>query len=74
MQIKTIFNSVRLGGAYITTNRFLESRFPEEINELLNYFKKSRPLGESKPEFVDVGYFIFTPQKFDYKTHERFKL
>lgn len=61
-------------GAHITASRFLEDKSPEEICELLRYFKTSEPLGESRPEFVDVGHFIFTPQGFNFRVYEYFTI
>jgi len=61
-------------GVHITTNRFLENRSPEEIAELINLFKTSKPLGVSKPDTIDVAYFHFTPNGFDFNTYERFPL
>ena len=61
-------------GVHITTNRFLENRSSEEIAELINLFKTSKPLGVSKPKTIDVAYFHFTPNGFDFNTYERFSL
>lgn len=61
-------------GSHITTNRFLENRSPEEIAELINLFKTSKPLGVSKPDIIDVAYFHFTPNGFDFNTYDRFSL
>jgi len=61
-------------GAHLTTNRFLEDWPAEETGELLQHFRTSKPLGESNPEYLDVGHFIFTPKGFEYHTHERFEL
>ena len=61
-------------GPHITTNRFLENRSPEEIAELINLFRTSKPLGVSKPDIIDVAYFHFTPNGFDFNTYERFSL
>ncbi len=60
--------------AHLTASRFLEKKPPEVVQELLNFFKNGESLGESKPEFVDVGHFIFTPEGFNYKVYERFNL
>ena len=61
-------------GAHITTNRFLKNGSPEEVRELLDFYRNSEPLGDSTPKSIDVGYFIFTPEGFDFKVHERFDL
>ena len=61
-------------GVHITTNRFLENKSPEEIAELINLFKTSKPLGVSKPDTIDVAYFYFTPKGFDFNTYNRFSL
>lgn len=61
-------------GAHITTNRFLKAGSPEEVRELLAFYRRSKPLGYSTPRCIDVGSFIFTPAGFDFKVHERFVL
>jgi hypothetical protein len=61
-------------GAHITTSRFLQTCSQEEVSELIDLFKHTKPLGESKPEFLDVGYFIFSREGFKYNIHERFKV
>jgi len=61
-------------GAHITTNRFLKNGSPEEVRELLDFYRNSKPLGDSTPKSIDVGYFILTPEEFDFKVYERFDL
>jgi len=39
-----------------------------------NLFKTSKPLGVSRPDTIDVAYFHFTPDGFDFNTYERFSL
>ena len=60
--------------AHITTNRFLKNGSSEEVKELLDFYRNSKPLGNSTPKCIDVGYFIFTPEGFEFKVHERFDL
>ena len=61
-------------GSHITVSRFLEEGTPEEVRELLNVFNTEKPLGKSRPESVDVGHFVFTPDGFVFDVHERFNL
>jgi len=46
----------------------------KRLKKLIKTFEKSSALGKTKPDFIDVGYFIFTPEKFEFTTYERFKL
>lgn len=61
-------------GAHITTNRFLETIPKELILELISLFKNTKPLGISKPEYIDVGYFNTTSKEFRFNIYKRFKL
>lgn len=61
-------------GAHITTNRFLETIPKEQLVELISLFKNSKPLGISKPKYIDVGYFNTTPKEFRFNVHKRFEL
>ncbi|MGH4125688.1 MAG: hypothetical protein ACREV6_22480 [Clostridium sp.] len=61
-------------GAHATICRFLEKISPEQTQELLNIFKKSKPLGISKPNYIDVGHFILTPDSFKINVYERFEI
>ena len=61
-------------GAHITTSRFLEKISLKQSLELLSIFKNSKPLGISKPKYIDVGYFILKPDSFKINIFERFKI
>lgn len=61
-------------GAHITTNRFLETIPNDQIFKLISLFKNSKPLGTSKPEYIDVGYFNTTSNEFRFNIYKRFKL
>lgn len=57
-------------GAHITSGRFKEQT--KSVDKLLTLLS-SQPLGKSTPFAIDVGYFDFSPEGFEYKTHERFE-
>jgi len=61
-------------GAHITTSRFLENKSSEEIAELIDLFKTSKPLGISKPNIIDIAYFTFTRDGFNFNSYDRFPL
>jgi len=61
-------------GAHITTNRFLRNGSNEEIKELLNFYKRGTPLGQSLPNYINIGYFIFTHKEFELNVYKKFIL
>ena len=61
-------------GAHITISRFLEKIPRERTLELLEVFKNSTPLGISKPKYIDVGYFMLTPENFKINVSQRFEI
>ncbi|WP_291583647.1 hypothetical protein [Clostridium sp. UBA6640] len=61
-------------GAHITVSRFLEKISYDKTLELLDIFKKSKPIGISIPKYLDVGYFNLTPDSFNFNVCERFKI
>jgi len=61
-------------GAHITVSRFLEKISHEQTLELLSIFKNSKPLGISRPKYIDVGYFILTPKSFKVNVSKRFEV
>jgi len=61
-------------GAHITISRFLEIISHEQILKLLDIFKNSKPLGISRPKYIDVGYFILTPENLTINVFERFRI
>lgn len=61
-------------GAHITTNRFLQTIPKNQIVELISLFKNSKPLGISKPKYIDVGYFNTTSKEFRFTIYKRFNL
>jgi 2'-5' RNA ligase len=61
-------------GAHITTNRFKEKRTPQELGDFFRLMQEAPILGTSRPEFIDVAYFDFSPDHFNVQVHERFPL
>ncbi len=61
-------------GAHITACRFLETANPEQIDELNRIFKGQSPIGNSRPESIDVGHFTLSPEGFEYDIFESFYL
>ncbi len=61
-------------GAHITAGRFTKQKNSGELSEFFKVMKEAPIIGESKPEFVDVGYFTFNKKRFNFKVHERFNL
>lgn len=61
-------------GAHMAISRFLEERGQEEISEFERLMEQTPVLGETSPERIDVGHFIFTPEGFNYETYESFNL
>lgn len=61
-------------GAHITVSRFLEKISHDQTLELLNIFENSKPLGISRPKYIDVGYFMLTPKSLKINVSERFEV
>ena len=61
-------------GAHITANRFTQTKNPTELSDFFKLMKEAPKLGESEPEFIDVGYFEFNMERFLFNIYERFSL
>ena len=61
-------------GAHMTANRFKERRDPKRLRDFFKLMKEAPVIGKSRPEKLDVGYFILTPDGFDMHIYESFPL
>lgn len=61
-------------GSHITVSRFNCTPPTNDITNLLSYFSNAQPLGLSKLESIDVGYFNLSSKGFFFYTCERFNL
>lgn len=61
-------------GAHITATRFKEKLNPFELKNFFKLMKESPHIGESKPKFIDIGWYGLDKERFIFSIYKRFNL
>ncbi|OHA66538.1 MAG: hypothetical protein A3E07_00355 [Candidatus Wildermuthbacteria bacterium RIFCSPHIGHO2_12_FULL_45_9] len=61
-------------GSHITVSRFTGPMPPSQIAMLVNTIETLPPLGQSKLQSIQIGYFLITRQTFEHTVYAEFQL